>query len=285
MPPAYVPAPPQHSVVIDPTEIALREAPAKRKRTALTVVGAVVAVAAVGLGVFFATRGDDAPERYSLTAAASNAEDVTNVAYEMEVGTSGGSMRTVGRMDTAQHLMAMEMSGDLLGVEMTAIFDMDTKMMYVDSSLFIDQGLDVPTQWVSVDMSDNPSMQQSFGNLDQNPLAVASAFEKAKSVVEIGMDKVQGDDVKHYKVTVDSQVALDANPSLQDQLDALDTELPDTITYDVYIDAENNMRRLSYDLELAGEAMTFDMLFTAVGDIEPIELPDPSDITSQEDIG
>ena len=260
---------------------------AAKRRSKWLIGGAVVAVAALAVGVFAVVGGDKAHAGYSLSAAAASAETAQNVAYEMTMQAgSAGTVEVTGKFDVAHQLMSMDMALPMLGdQQLSVVMDLGRFTMYMDASAFGKTGA-FPTKWVSIDLGKVPSMKDALAQAGtNNPLDVAKAFAAAKSVEDLGTEDFRGEQVKHYKVTVDSQVALDANPSLQDQLDALDTELPDTITYDVYIDAENNMRRLSYDLELAGEAMTFDMLFTAVGDIEPIELPDPSDITSQEDIG
>lgn len=102
-----------------------------------------------------------------------------------------------------------------------------------------------------------------------SPTDSFKAFEAGlESVEEVGADEVGGDPTTHYRLEVDAQKAMGASgqPTVPG--------LPDTLTYDVWLDAEDRMRRIVY--ELGGNRATVDM--TAWGEDVTIQAPDKTDI-------
>ena len=100
-----------------------------------------------------------------------------------------------------------------------------------------------------------------------DPLATAKLFDNAKNVKDLGFDEVNGEKVKHYKVTVDSAEAMNTQPGLQKQLDdAGVSSCRRTITYDVYVNDANELRRISYEMPVEGETIAADIVVTAIGD-------------------
>ncbi|MDO8364125.1 MAG: hypothetical protein Q7V88_14615 [Actinomycetota bacterium] len=282
-PPSFQAPPPAfgapQSVVID-----VAPSPAPRKRTPRIAVAAAVAVVGAGVGVYAATRGSDSEgERFSLKAAAAEAEAATSVAFEltMDMG-SLGNITMTSRIDTEAQRMAFDMETSAAGqdISISAVMDMAAKVMYMDAAALIEQGADVPTKFVSIDVSDNPQMAASMDSATgNNPLDIAPLFASADKVEDLGTDTVNGEEVKHYKVTVDIAKVLEAQPQLQEQLDQAGGDMPDEIVYDVYVTADNQLRRMAFDMELMGQSISTDIVVTAVGNIEPIELPDPADVT------
>ena len=122
-------------------------------------------------------------------------------------------------------------------------------------------------------------MEEALAQSTGNPLDMTKAFDTAKSVVEVGMEDFRGEQVKHFVVTVDMAAALVASPSMEKQFEALGDELPSEITYDAYVTADSQLRRLTYSMEIAGQTISAEMVFTALDSIEPIVIPGPDEVT------
>ena len=110
-----------------------------------------------------------------------------------------------------------------------------------------------------------------FSALDDglSPTDSFAAFEAGlEKVDERGTEEIAGEQTTRYRLHVDAERALDATgqPAVPG--------LPDTLTYDVWLDSEDRMRRLVY--ELGGTRLTMDM--SDWGEPVTIDAPDAGDI-------
>lgn len=256
---------------------------APQRRSKWLIGGAVAAVAAVGVGVFALVGGSDkAHAGYSLTAASASAETAQNVAYEltMSIGDSGAVTAT-GRFDIEHQLVAMDMSMPQAGDKpISFVVDLGKTTMYMDASAFGDAGT-MLTKWVSVDFGKVPAMKEMLGQASStnNPLDVAKVFANAKSVEDLGTEDFRGEQVKHYKVTVVTADALAAYPALKEQVDKLGKDFPAEMVYDVYVTADSQLRRIVYEIEASGKTTKADVVYTAIGTVEPIVIPSTDEVT------
>lgn len=102
-----------------------------------------------------------------------------------------------------------------------------------------------------------------------SPADSFAAFEAGLQKVEkVGPEPVDGEPATRYRLEVDAERALAATG--QPEVPGL----PETLTYDVWLDSEDRMRRLVY--ALAGTKLTMDM--SDWGEPVTIEAPDPTDI-------
>ncbi len=289
-PPSITPglAPPDldQPIVHSATEIVVEPSPPpKRRRTgALVGVGAVI-VAAVVAGVVL-LNGGKSEASYSLQAASKAAAKAQNVAFEMKIDAGPVQMTATTRLDVEQQLMAMSatmpITADAGSIE--AIIDVGNKVMYMDASAFPGAG-ELPTKWISMDLSKVPGAADSFGGLTgTNPLDTAGLFRDATTVKDEGLEDLNGEQVKHYVVTIDTAEALAAQPDLFDQIDDLGATLPDTIDYDVWVTEDNQLRRMSFTMDVAAQTMVVDMTVTAIGTIEPIVVPADAEVTDMTDL-
>lgn len=257
-----------------------------RTRTRRRTLAVLVAIGVVvgGVAAALALRGSDdaVAAEYSLTAAAQSAESAQNVAYEMSMDMGeAGSTTATGRMDVERRLLEAEMSMPALGGEMVdVIFNMATGTMYLDTAAFEQQGIDAPTPWLSFDTTVIPALHELMQQgVTSNPLSVAHVFDNAQSVEDLGIEDFRDQQVKHYHVTASTATALAAFPTLQQQVDAAGGAFPAEMEYDVYITGDSQLRRVTYDMDMAGQTINADIVYTSVGTIEPIELPLPEDVT------
>jgi hypothetical protein len=154
-----------------------------------------------------------------------------------------------------------------LTMQMAAMPGGDLEMVLVDGKAYMSMpGVNQPGEFFEIDES-NPS----FGSLDDglSPTDSFAAFEAGlQSVEDLGDDTIDGDQTRHYRLEVGAEEALDATGQ------AMVPGLPETLVYDVWLDSEDRMRRLTY--ELVGTELTMDM--TDWGKPVEIEPPAPGDI-------
>ena len=154
-----------------------------------------------------------------------------------------------------------------LTMEMSNLPGGAMEMVLVDGKAYMSMpGVTEPGTFFEVDQS-NPAL----GSLDDglSPSDSFKAFEAGlEKVEEVGTEEIDGVETTHYRLSVDAKSALEATG----QGDV--PGLPKTLDYDVWLDSDDRMRRLVY--ELAGTKLTMDM--TDWGKDVSIEAPGPGDI-------
>lgn len=274
--------------------VPLAEAPRRSGKGKWIGVAAVVALLGAGGGVFLATRGGDKVEAFSLQAASEQAAASDDVQMTMTMSVGPLAFEAEVIFDDNSGLMQMTMSGDVVGSagidEVLVIMDTNNLTMYMSTAAFGDE---IPTdaEWVLMDMSDLGVDTSQFDQISSNnPLDIAPMFENANSVEEVGFDEVNGEKVKHYKVTVDMADALAVQPELQERLDELEElgeglTMPDELTYDVYVNEGNQLRRIVFEMPFGPMNIDADIVVTAIGDAVPqIEVPPGDDVVSFEEL-
>lgn len=123
---------------------------------------------------------------------------------------------------------------------------LDGELVLVDKFLYIDLGEVTQNKFVRVDLSD-PEAAGMFGQLLQST-DTASAVEALQGAVEdlrvVGPADVDGDATTQYRLTVDTEKVL----SSQGVPPSVASTLPKTLSYDMYIDEQQLLRRLVVDL-------------------------------------
>jgi hypothetical protein len=269
--PAPAPVSPEMPVLGEPT-------PAKKRTGRWVAIAVVVLLLAAG-GVVLATRKSDAG--YSLKAAAKVAGAATNVAFETTTDSGTGPITMKGRMDTAAKLMTGTAKINALGdQEVTYFFDLSKLVMYMDASAFGTGAGAPPTKWVSLDLTIVPGLKDAFQSFaGGNPLEAARLFTDANEVKVVGVESVNGESLKHYAVTVLTADLKVKAPDLFKQFDKNGVKFPDQVVYDVWVSKDNQLRRVKYEMKINDQTVSSDTTYTAIGAIDAIVLPDPSDVT------
>ncbi len=150
-----------------------------------------------------------------------------------------------------------------LTMEMAAMPGGALEMVLVDGRAYMSMpGVTEPGQFFEIDES-NPA----FGSLDDglSPADTFAAFDAGLNTVEeLGEEQIDGESTTHYRLHVDAEEALKATGQ------ATVPGLPDELVYEVWLDSEDHMRRLTYDL--VGTELTMDM--TKWG--EPVDIQAPT---------
>jgi LppX_LprAFG lipoprotein len=194
----------------------------------------------------------------------------TTAKMTMQLNMGGQEINADGAVDytTTPPNMAMTMQSPALAS------DQSIEMRLVDKVLYMNMGQMTNNKFVSYDLSDAdnlpPGMDQLTNTL--NPLAAFDSFEEGiKSVVFVGDENVDGEQLGHYEITVDT--------SKIDQLKDLPTQaqLPDNVNYDLWLDDQNRMRKMTMKLE-SGTPMDTEVEFSKWGESVDIAAPPASDV-------
>jgi LppX_LprAFG lipoprotein len=190
----------------------------------------------------------------------------TTAKMTMQVDMGGQAITADGQVDYTSKPpeMAMTMHSPAFG-------DQAVEMRLVDEVLYMNAGQATNNKFISYDLSDPanlpPGMDQLTNTLD--PLAAFDSFEKGvESVVFVGNENVDGEQMDRYEITV--------NTSKIDQFKKLPTQaqLPDSVTYDLWLDDQNRMRKMTMQMA----AMKTEVAFSDWGSSVDIQAPAPGEV-------
>lgn len=147
------------------------------------------------------------------------------------------------------------------------------EMRYVGKVLYLQiPGMTHSGKFVALDPSDQRSpLAQSFAGLSEqmDPLSSMKSMQSAvKSVERVGKGTLEGTPVDHYKVVVDTATVLKAKGQ------QVPAGMPDTLTYDMWLDQQHLLRKMAFDIS----GTSFEMLMTKWGEPVKVERPRPADI-------
>lgn len=295
-------APPTGPASSSPTGAPAEPSPdsATPRRRGFLVV-AVLALLALGVGAFVAfdsSGADDfaapAVDAFSLAAAAESTLAARTVEFDVTIGASGlGDVTVSGAVDNESGLMTV--SSDLSGLlpidgelpfdggDVELLFDSSTGVMYIGAS-GLGSLLGAGTPWVSADLG--VLAERAGTTLDElraetfiDPTESARLLLDADNVTEIGIEVIDGVETMHSQVSVDLTGALAAIPQIEEELGDIElpdvSALPDVVVYDVWVTADNQLRRASFDVGVAGQSVSVVLDMTT--STEPLDLAVPTD--------
>ncbi len=269
------------------------------RRRPFALLAAVAAVMALGVAALVALAssgsGDaDVAEPYSLIAAAESTITARAVEFDLTVSASDlAEIEVSGVVDNESQLVSVTTDlSSLLALgdtpmpfgagEMTVLVDGSAGVVYLDASAL---GGFLPNSagWVSIDLG--ALAEQSGQALDDlqdefaiDPSDIARSLLDTDDATEVGVETIDGVEVKHYEVSVDITAALAAVPQADLGPTIGDIELPETVTYDVWVTADNQLRRVSFGTEIAGQSIGMQLDMTTTNEALGLELPADSDV-------
>lgn len=272
-----------------PMSVVITEPP-RRSRAGWWIAAGVVLVAVLAAGAFFLLRGDDTPT-YSLPLAVEAQAAQQQLAATMVTSAMGTELTVDTEVDNETGLMhATADLGQQLGfdaaVEMIA--DPRNKVLYMAADLFESLGLPIDTKWVRIDREALDAAGQDTSLFDQldttNPVDVSRLLADADQVDDLGLEQIDGEEVRHYLVTLDIDQVLAVDDTLQQTADDLGAELPDTVEYDVFVTKDNVLRRTTSTLDLGITELEVQVTFRDLTEPLDIQIPDESDVTDATDL-
>jgi hypothetical protein len=258
-------------------------------RRSLTLRRSLAALALPLLLGGLAACGNDASEGSSSTSAEQpSAVDKADFVDDLQAGLEEST--------TAQMSMHMDMGGETLHadgevdytstppqlammMESPAVPDQSIEMRLVDKVLYMNMGRMTNGKFVSFDLNDAdnlpPGMDQLTGTMD--PLAAFESFGDAvQSVVLVGDEEIEGDELAHYKVRVDT--------SKIQQLQKLPTEaeMPKVVPYDIWLDDQNRVRKMTMDMDVQGSPVEVEIELFNWDEPVDIAAPPAGEIVDQQ---
>ncbi|KQW43913.1 hypothetical protein ASC77_21170 [Nocardioides sp. Root1257] len=197
----------------------------------------------------------------------------TTAHMTMKVGLgSMGEMSGEGDIDYTADTPEMAMTMDLP----MAGDGTKTDVRFVDGIFYMKLGSMSGGKFWKLDPSDSDSPLGDMGSmLDQ--FDPASTLKK----MEPAIDKVTYDGDGHYELTVSPEDLVTA----MDMPSGAESQLPDSLTYDIWLDDENRLSKMHMDLPVAGTESTVDISASDWGKDVTIEAPPASEITEMPDLG
>ena len=89
--------------------------------------------------------------------------------------------------------------------------------------------------------------------------------------------------MKHYRVTFRTEDVFASNEELAAQLDVLDGLIPDELLYEFYVDEQNLVRRVTYQIDIGIGEVTTDIVIVSINEPVNIKIPDEADVTDAND--
>jgi hypothetical protein len=232
----------------------------------------VVAVLAAGCG-----SGGSALSLDPVASAATKTQQTGTYSFDytasMQVLGQEFSFSGNGQSDTAKGRMQMSMDFNGLPAQLTqngstAEFVLSDKVMYLKMP-FLSGMLPGGKQWMKVDLTAAAKQAGtslgSFGQLD--PQQWLQQLLASSDTQKLGTDTVQGEQMTHYRTTIDPDKAMSKVPAAQRAAvrKAMKQIGLSTVPVDVWVDGKGLLRQESLSLTLgqglqnAAMKMTFDM--------------------------
>ncbi|HET6654332.1 MAG TPA: LppX_LprAFG lipoprotein [Nocardioides sp.] len=186
--------------------------------------------------------GYDAAELLDRMKAAIADNESAHVTMEM---TGGQQMSGEGDVSYAGDETAMQMN-----MQIPQMGSGTMEMRMIDGVIYMAMPPLTPKgKFFEIDTNDPNSPFGDLGGVTQgDPLATFDAFDAGlEDARYVGEEDVDGEQLDHYVLTVDAEKAAEA------QGQQTQPGMPETITYDMWIDDEDLMRRIEFDLgDVAG---------------------------------
>lgn len=193
--------------------------------------------------------GDDSGEATSneefVKLLENGLENTTTARMKMEMDVSGMSTTAEGVVDytgdTPATQMTMTMPGGAGGGEM--------EMIMVDGVMYMTMpGMTTDGSYLKIDPKSDPELSKQMGGLDSLDLSNTTKMltDGLESVEKGGEEDIDGVATTRYTVTANTDAAKDMLSGMEQGGGS--AQVPDTLTYDVWLDSEGRMVQISADM-------------------------------------
>ncbi|WP_435741638.1 hypothetical protein [Nocardioides sp. SYSU DS0663] len=275
---------------------------------------AAVAVAPLLSASLVACGGDDEssePTAGESTAESQTAEPDEPAADDLEEGqevpvddfvdlvSAGIEESTTARMTNTSSFGDTEISGEGVvdystsppSIQMTMNSPMmggEMEMRSVDGVLYISLGNLTRGKFLKMDPSDpdSPLAKMGLGDaLNQgDPLAALEGMQEGiEQVTYVGEEDVDGRQLDHFELTVDLATSVESFGA--DLPPSATKDLPETVTYDVWLDEEGRFGQMVMDVDVEGQSIQTEMTLDDWGTDATVEAPPAKDVTKMPNLG
>ena len=200
----------------------------------------------------------------------SGLENTTTARMSMEIDAAGMSTTAEGILDYSGDMPATQMTMTMPGASGGG----EMEMIMVDGVIYMTMpGMTTDGSYLMIDPKSNPELADQMGGMDSLDLGsttkmLTEGLEKAEKV---GEEDIDGVATSHYVVTVNTDAAKEMLGDMEQGAGA--AEIPDSLTYDVWLDSEGRMVQVNADINGTG---TVKMNMSDFGADVSIEAP-PAD--------
>lgn len=232
-----------------------------RRRAGPVVLAALLMASAVAIGtpvVAAQVRHAVRPTTFSLPRALAAFERAPGTRMAIRSTAYGTTMDITSTIDTAHSLVALEMSfASSFGTgnsSIRAIVDTEQSIVWIESSFFGDAEELDGKDWVRIQRTtlEDAGLDTSFFDQirDAGTLNLAAILSVASATTEVGDDELDGTPVRVFDLTVRTDDVPELVDTLDAQLQDADVQIPEEITYTVFVSEDNHVVRVAYDLDL-----------------------------------
>jgi hypothetical protein len=274
------------------------------RRAAAAAVAAVMALVLAACGDAGSEGAVDSLTSDAVDRSGDVAIEVTSAAAAVqEAGTNSAAqptMRATVRIEADGEVISeTEGLGDMTGT----MFEGTTTLpgfgsagyRLVDGIAYIEvPGLPDGATWLAISVEELSAQTGVDYGVQQSPTSMLSALESlGGQVSEVGTEDVAGEPTTHYRVTTTAEDLIAnsaANGMLQDEALAATEVFTGPVELDVWIDANDLVRRMTYTMSIAPGSpgmpfseFTYEFEFSDYGEPLDVTAPPPETVISMAD--
>jgi LppX_LprAFG lipoprotein len=227
-------------------------------------------------------QGDQVDPDEFIDAVADGIEASTTAHLEMKL--SLGDQLTTSASGDVDY--TTDPPASALSMEVPGAGEME--LVFVDDVLYLQVGAVSGGKYWKVDLSDPDGVFGRMGldkMLDQSdPLGALESMKGAIDEVTLaGTEEVGGRDLDHYELTIDPQAVLHSYGT--DLPDAAAEAMPDSMTYDIWLDDQDRLAQMELDFPVMGQQVSMEMTVDDWGQDVSIEAPPADQVAEMPDLG
>jgi hypothetical protein len=196
------------------------------------------------------------------------AQALTTARFTMNMDLSGQSVQAKGVLDMTGDQPAMQISMDLTGM------GTPTDMRIVDGVMYIQDPTSGSGKYLKMDLGDPNGPLAGLGDTmdsyNPNEMLGKLSPDTFQKVTDLGSDSVGGEQVEHYRVVLDTNVASQMLKNLPST-----ASLPRTVTYDMWLDSQDRMAKFTMLMKKVTQVTA---TYSDYGADVHVTAPDPSDV-------
>ena len=197
-----------------------------------------------------------------IAAIKSGSEQMTSAHVEMVMDAQGQTITMSGdtKMDAKKPAMQLSMDmGSAMKLDMILL----DKVLYLQGIPGVGDG-----KWAKMAVTGEMAKEFEKSLEQADPSKMAETYEDAITDVKfVGPDTVDGESLQHYEVTMDTKALGDTLPDGA-------AGLPDTLTYDMWLDGQDRIRQVVYSVS----DIKAEMKMSKYGEPVDIKAPPAADV-------
>lgn len=138
-------------------------------------------------------------------------------------------------------------------------------------------------KWLTIDPDDPEVADSPFAGFSAafDPETSLKILDEPEEVTLVGEETIEGVDTSHYRVVISTASYADAFGLADEAMAAL----PDELTIELWVDADNRLVKQAQEAELAGQPFSTETTYTDYGADISVDVPAKADTVSISELG